>query len=220
MNRLALSRSRWSDRPVTRSVRLLIGLVLFGLALALLVHANLGLDPWTVFSSGVARHIDLSLGEVTVLSSLAILLLWIPLRQRPGLGTVANALVVGPVLDAGVALLPSPSHLVVRALFLVLAVLLIAVGTGLYVGVGWGPGPRDGLMTGLVQLGVPLYLARTMIEGTALLVGWLLGGPVGVATIVYALGVGPLVARALPRLALPPTLRPPNPGRGDSELAP
>lgn len=220
MNRVALSRSRWSDRPVTRSIRLLSGLVLFGLALALLVHANLGLDPWTVFSSGVARHLHLSLGEVTVFISLAILLLWIPLRQRPGLGTIANALVVGPVLDAGVALIPSPSHLVLRGLFLVLAVVMVAVGTGLYVGVGWGPGPRDGLMTGLVQLGVPIYLARTMIEGTALAVGWLLGGPVGVATVVYALGVGPLVARALPLLTLPPTSRPPKPGRDSSELAP
>ena len=204
---MELSRSRLSDRPVVRSGRLLAGLVLFGLALALLVHGGLGLDPWTVFSFGVSRHVDLSLGEVTVLSSLVVLLLWVPLRQRPGLGTVANALVVGPVLDLGVALLPTPDAFALRALFLVLAVVLVAVGTGLYIGVGWGPGPRDGLMTGLVRLGVPLYLARTLIEGTMLLVGWLLGGPVGLATVVYALAVGPLVARLLPRLTLPPTPR-------------
>jgi uncharacterized membrane protein YczE len=203
-----LSRSRLSDRPVVRSGRLLAGLVLFGLALALLVHGGLGLDPWTVFSFGVSRHVDLSLGEVTVVSSVVVLLLWIPLRQRPGLGTVANALVVGPVLDLGVALLPSPDAVAVRALFLVLAVVLVAVGTGLYVGVGWGPGPRDGLMTGLVRLGVPLYLARTLIEGTVLLVGWLLGGTVGLATVVYALAVGPLVARVLPRLTLTPSQPP------------
>ncbi len=204
---MELSRSRLSDRPVVRSVRLLVGLVLFGVALALLVHSSLGLDPWTVLSSGVSRHVALTLGEVTVVSSVVVLLLWIPLRQRPGLGTVANALVVGPVLDLGVALLPSPDSLVLRAVFLVLAVLLVAVGTGLYVGVGWGPGPRDGLMTGLVRLGLPLYLARTLIEGTVLLVGWLLGGTVGLATVVYALAVGPLVGRVLPRLTLPSTRR-------------
>ena len=200
-----LSRSRWSDRPMVRGARLLAGLVLFGLALALLVRADLGLDPWTVFSDGVSRRLGLTLGEVTVASSLAVLLLWIPLRQRPGLGTVANALVVGPVLDLGVAILPAPQPLVLRVLYLVLALLMVSVGTGLYVGVGWGPGPRDGLMTGLVELGVPLYLARTLIEGTVLVVGWLLGGTVGVATVVYALGVGPLVSRALPRLTLPAT---------------
>lgn len=205
--RAPLDRSRLSDRPLTRSGRLLVGLVLFGLALALLVRAGLGLDPWTVFSSGVSRHVRLTLGEVTVVSSLVVLLLWIPLRQRPGVGTVANALVVGPVLDLGVGLLPAPHQLVLRELFVVIAVVLVAAGTGLYVGVGWGPGPRDGLMTGLVQLGLPLYLARTLIEGTVLVVGWLLGGTVGLATVVYALAVGPLVGRALPRLALPPTSR-------------
>ena len=202
---MALSRSRWSDRPLTRSARLLTGLVVFGLALALLVHADLGLDPWTVFSAGVARHVGLTLGQVTVASSLVVLLLWIPLRQRPGLGTVANALLVGPVLDLGVAHLPSPHALVVRVLFLVAGLALVAVGTGLYVGAGWGPGPRDGLMTGLVELGVPVYLARTLIEGSVLVVGWLLGGAVGVTTVVFALTVGPLVGRALPRLALPPS---------------
>ncbi|GAB2572100.1 membrane protein YczE [Microlunatus antarcticus] len=202
---MELSRSRLSDRPVVRSLRLLLGLVLFGLALAVLLHGGLGLDPWTVFSFGVSRHVALSLGAVTVISSVVVLLLWIPLRQRPGVGTVANALIVGPVLDLGVAVLPTPDSLVVRVLFMVLAVVMVAVGTGFYVGVGWGPGPRDGLMTGLVRLGLPLYLARTLIEGTVLVIGWLLGGTVGVATVVYALAVGPLVGRFLPRLTLPPT---------------
>ena len=202
---MPLSRSRWSDRPLLRSFRLLSGLVLFGLALSLLVHAHLGLDPWTVFSAGLAQHVNLTLGEVTVASSVVVLLLWIPLRQRPGIGTVANALVVGPVLDLGVAFLPTPHHWVVRGLFLALGLVLVAMGTGLYVGVGWGPGPRDGLMTGLVELGAPLYLARTLIEGTVLVVGWLLGGTVGVATVVFALAVGPMVGRALPWLTLPPS---------------
>ncbi len=190
---------------MVRSLRLLAGLVLFGLALALLVQAHLGLDPWTVFTQGLAERMDLSLGTVTVLLSVAVLLLWIPLRQRPGLGTIANAFVVGPVLDLGLALIPAPQPLALKVTYLALALLTIAVGTGLYVGAGWGPGPRDGLMTGLVDLGVPVYAARTLIEGTVLLIGWLLGGTVGVATVVFALTVGPLVARALPRLALPPT---------------
>ncbi|MBA8794691.1 putative membrane protein YczE [Friedmanniella endophytica] len=205
MTATPLSRSRWSDRPVVRSVRLLAGLVLFGLGLALLVRAGLGLDPWTVFASGVSQRFHLTLGEVTVISSAGVLLLWIPLRQRPGLGTVANALLVGPVLDLGVALLPTAGPLALQIVYLVLALLCIAVGTGLYVGVGWGPGPRDGLMTGLHRLGVPIYLARILIEGSVLLVGWLLGGTVGVATVVFALTVGPLVGRAMPLLALAPS---------------
>ena len=202
---MALSRSRLSDRPVARSARLLAGLVLFGLSLAFLVRARLGLDPWTVFGDGLSTRLHLSLGTVTVLTSLVVLLLWIPLRQRPGLGTVANAFVVGPVLDLGVALLPDAGPVAVQVLFLVLALVCVSVGTGLYVGVGWGPGPRDGLMTGLNRLGLPIYLARMLIEGSVLLVGWLLGGTVGIATVVYALAVGPLVGRALPRLTLPPS---------------
>jgi uncharacterized membrane protein YczE len=196
-------RSRWSDRPVARSIRLLSGLVLFGLALALLVQAHLGLDPWTVFTQGVAQRTGLSLGEVTVVISLVLLLLWIPLRQRPGLGTVANAFVVGPVLDVGVALIPQPGSLVLRLLFLVLAVLTIALATGLYVGAGWGPGPRDGLMTGLVRrTGRSVGLVRTSIEVAVVVSGWLLGGTVGVVTVVYALAIGPLVQPLLPRLTV------------------
>lgn len=201
-----LVRSRLNDQPLRRSVRLLAGLVLFGLALALLVQAHLGLDPWTVLTQGLSRLVDLSLGTVTVAMSLLLLLIWIPLRQRPGLGTLVNALVVGPVLDLGVAVIPAPGHLALRIAFVLLAIVLVAVGTGLYVGVGWGPGPRDGLMTGLAALGVPVHLARTLIEGTVLVGGWLLGGTVGVATVAFALLVGPLVGRAMRRLALPPAV--------------
>lgn len=206
--RRRMPRSRWSDRPVNRSVRLFSGLVLFGLGLALLVHAHLGLDPWTVFTQGLTRRTGLSLGTITVLISLSLLLVWIPLRERPGLGTIANALVVGPVLDLGVAFIPNPTSLPVQIVFLVLAVPLIAVATGLYVGAGWGPGPRDGLMTGLAALGLPLFAARMLIEGTVLVIGWLLGGTVGLATLVFALTIGPLVGRALTWLALPPTPTP------------
>lgn len=200
-----MKRSRWSDRPVARSVRLFSGLVLFGLGLALLVQAHLGLDPWTVLTQGIAQRTGLSLGAIMVLLSLLLLLVWIPLGERPGPGTIANALVVGPVLDLALAVVPAPNGLAVRLLFLVVAVLVVAVGTGLYVGAGWGPGPRDGLMTGLARKGLPVFAARGLIEGTVLLAGWLLGGSVGLATVVYALAIGPLVGRALPRLALPPT---------------
>jgi uncharacterized membrane protein YczE len=192
------------DRPVQRSVRLLAGLVLFGLGLALLVQAHLGLDPWTVFSQGLSRRTGLSLGTLTVVTSLVVLLLWVPLRQRPGIGTVANALIVGPVLDLGLAVIPVPDGLGWRVALLVLAVLTTAFATGLYLGAGWGPGPRDGLMTGLHALGLPVFAARAMVEVTVLAAGWLLGGSVGVATVVFALSIGPLVSRALPRLALPP----------------
>jgi uncharacterized membrane protein YczE len=190
------------DRPGQRVVRLLAGLVLFGLALALLVQAHLGLDPWNVFNSGVAQRTGLSLGTITVLTSLVLLLAWIPLRQRPGIATVANALVVGPALDLGLALFPSPAGLGWRVAFLAASLPLTAVATGLYLGVGWGAGPRDGLMTGLAARGLPVFVARAVIEVSVLAVGWLLGGAVGVATVAFALGIGPLVHRALPRLRM------------------
>lgn len=191
------------DRPVQRAVRLIVGLVLFGLSLALLVRANLGLDPWDVFSQGVSRRTGLSLGQVTVLSSVLVLVCWVPLRQRPGVGTVCNVVVVGPVLDLGLELVSSPRLLVARAAFLVIAIAGVAVATGLYVGAGWGPGPRDGLMTGLAARGLPLFAARAAIEMTVLVAGWALGGQVGVGTVLFALAIGPLVARCLPALRIP-----------------
>jgi uncharacterized membrane protein YczE len=194
-----------ADRPAQRSLRILTGLALFGLSLALLVKADLGADPWTVFTQGIAAVTGLSLGQTVIASSLLLLVLWIPLRQRPGVGTVANALLVGPFLDLGLDWFPAPHDAVVRAGFLAVAVAGIAIATGLYVGAGWGAGPRDGLMTGLADLGMPLIAARGAIELTVLVVGWLLGGSVGIATVVFALGIGPLVGYALPRLRLPPS---------------
>ena len=144
------------DRPLARASRLLSGLVLFGLSMAVLVQAGLGLDPWTVFSQGVGRHTGLTIGQVTVISSLGVLAAWIPLGQRPGLGTVANALIVGPVLDLGVAWIPEAGPLLEQVAFVVAAILGTAIATGLYVGAGWGPGPRDGLMTGMAARGVPI----------------------------------------------------------------
>jgi uncharacterized membrane protein YczE len=190
------------DRPVERSVRLLSGLVLFGLAMALLVEAHAGLDPWNVFHQGITRHVDLTIGQVTVISSLALLVVWVPLRQKPGLGTLANALVVGPVIDLGVAWIPAAHGAAEQGLFMVVAILASAVATGLYVGAGWGPGPRDGLMTGLAARGLPLGAARAGIELSVLAAGWLLGGSVGVGTVAFAIAIGPLVHRALPWLEI------------------
>jgi uncharacterized membrane protein YczE len=192
------------DRVARRAVLLLSGLVLYGVSTALLVRAGLGTDPWTVLTQGVARTTGLALGLVVVLVSVAVFVLWIPLRQRPGIGTLANAVLVGPVLDQALRVLPTPQPWPWRLLFLLGGVVGTALATGLYVGAGWGPGPRDGLMTGLARLGVPLLVARTLIEASVLVGGWLLGGTVGIGTAVYALGIGPLVAFFLPRLSLRP----------------
>jgi uncharacterized membrane protein YczE len=191
-----------TDCPLERAVRLLAGLVLFGLAMALLLEAQAGLDPWNVFHQGVAHHTGLTIGQVTVLSSLALLALWVPLRQRPGIGTVANALVVGPVVDLGIAWIPAAHGTAEQIAFMLTAILAAAIATGLYVGAGWGPGPRDGLMTGLAARGIPVGLARAGIELTVLAAGWLLGGSVGVGTVAFALLIGPLVHRTLPWLSV------------------
>jgi uncharacterized membrane protein YczE len=196
------------DRPLQRALRLAGGLVLFGVALAALVQAELGLDPWTVFQQGLADHTGMTIGTATIVCSLAVLALWIPLGQRPGIGTVGNALVVGPVLDATLEVLPAPDALGARVGYMAAGILGVAVATGLYVGAGWGPGPRDGLMTGLAQRGVPIAVARGAIELTVLVAGWLLGGTVGVATVLYATTIGPLVKRTLPRFGLPPAPAP------------
>lgn len=192
------------DRPVQRAARLLAGLLVFGASLALLIKAGLGLDPWDVFAQGFSRRTGLSIGTVTIVTSLLLLLAWIPLRQRVGIGTLANALIVGLVIDAGLTVLPEPAGLGAQIAYLVIAVLGSGVGSGLYIGAGWGPGARDGIMTGLAARGVPLYLARGAIELSALLVGWLLGGSVGIGTIVFALAIGPVVGLLLPRLTLRP----------------
>jgi uncharacterized membrane protein YczE len=190
------------DRPAERAVRLAIGLLLFGASLALLIKADLGLDPWDVFAQGVSRRTGLTIGTVTIASSLLLLLLWIPLRQRVGIGTFANALLVGAVIDVGLSVLPTPTGVGVQIAYLVVAVLGSGLGSGLYIGAGLGPGARDGIMTGLARRGVPLYLARGAIELSALLIGWLLGGSVGVGTIIFALAIGPLVGVLLPRLTM------------------
>lgn len=192
------------DRPVERAVRLLAGLVVFGGSLALLIKAGLGLDPWDVFAQGVALRTGLSIGTVAILTSLLLLLAWIPLRQRLGIGTLANAVLVGGMIDLGLAVLPEPGHPLVQVGYLVAAIVGAGIGSGLYIGAGWGPGARDGIMTGLAARGVPLVLARAAIELSALLVGWLLGGSVGIGTVAFAFGIGPVVGFLLPRLSIRP----------------
>lgn len=182
-----------------RVAQLLVGLGLYGLSLALLIRADLGVGPWDVFSLGLAVHLPMTYGTATVVVSGIVLLLWIPLRQRPGIGTLANALLVGPAADLGLWLIPEATALWQQILLLAGAMLLLAFATGVYIAPRLGPGPRDGLMTGLRRVtGWPVWIVRTLIEGTALLVGWLLGGPVGVGTVVFAFGIGPLIGIFLP----------------------
>lgn len=196
--------------PPARLARLLPGLVLFGASVALMVHADLGLASWDVFHQGLANRTGLPIGSATIVVSLAVLVLWIPLRQRPGIGTVCNALLVGLSMDATLAVLPDVDHLAVRSALLVAGVVLNGVATGLYIGAGLGPGPRDGLMTGLAARGLSIRLARTAIELSVLGLGFALGGTVGVGTVLYALAIGPLAHYFLPRLTYrPPTVSQP-----------
>ena len=178
----------------TRGTALLIGLTGYGFSMAMMVRAELGLDPWDVFHQGLARHTGMTIGIASAVVGVAVLLAWIPLRNRPGLGTIANVIVIAVTVDAGLLVLPTPTSLPVRAALMLGAVLLNAFSTVLYIGAGLGPGPRDGLMTGLVaRTGLSVRLVRTCIEATVLGAGWLLGGTVGIGTVVYAFGIGPLV---------------------------
>lgn len=188
-------------RPVVivrRSALLLGGLALYGASLALLVVADLGVSPWDVFHQGVAKLVDLSLGTVLVMTSFAVLLFWIPLRVRPGIGTIANAVLVGAGVDVALHVLPEISSWVARAGFLATGIVLNGVATGMYIGAGLGPGPRDGLMTGIARRGHSVRIVRTSIEVAVLVVGAALGGTVGVGTFAYAAAIGPLAHVFLP----------------------
>jgi uncharacterized membrane protein YczE len=192
-------------RFTRRFVQLQVGLVLYGVSMAMFVRANLGLDPWDVFHQGVSERSGLRFGAVVIVVGAAALLLWLPLRQRPGIGTVSNVVVIGLAVEAGLAVIPAPGPMWGRVAMMLAAVALNGVATGSYIGAALGPGPRDGLMTGLATRfpRVSIRLVRTGIEVTVLAIGWLLGGSVGLGTVVYAAftvryrqpGAAPLLSR-------------------------
>ena len=183
----------------SRIMQLLVGLVLYGAGCAIMVRAGIGLDPWTVFAQGLSRQTGVGIGWVTNIVGFLVLLLWIPLRQRPGLGTVANILLVGTSMQATLAVSPAVDGFALQLIVFVAGMVLVAVASGLYIGADFGPGPRDGLMTGLhARFGWPIWAARLGVEASVLLAGWILGGTVGIGTIIFALGIGPLVHRTLP----------------------
>jgi uncharacterized membrane protein YczE len=181
-----------------RLVQLYSGLLLYGFSSSLLVLANLGLDPWNVFHQGLSRTFGLAIGTWAIIVGAAVLLLWIPLRQRPGIGTVSNVVLVGVTMNVVLGQVHAPHALVWRIALLAGGVLLNGVATGLYIGAGLGPGPRDGLMTGLAARGYSIRLVRTGLELTVLATGWLLGGTVGPGTVVYAVAIGPLAHVFIP----------------------
>lgn len=192
---------RLPDRLARRLVQLYAGLALYGVSMAFFVEARLGVMPWDVLHQGLTRVLPVSLGTMTILVGAVVLLAWVPLRQRPGLGTVSNVVVIGLVVDAVLRVLPTPGPLAGRVAFVVLGVGLNALATAAYIGARFGPGPRDGLMTGIVRrTGWSVRLVRTSIEVSVVAAGWLLGGNLGVGTVLYAFAVGPLVQPLLPLL--------------------
>ncbi|MDI9954505.1 membrane protein [Rhodococcus sp. IEGM 1305] len=191
-----------------RLIALLAGLWLYGFSMAMMITTGLGLDPWDVFHQGVADRTPLSFGAVTALTGVVVLALWIPIRQKPGFGTIANVVVIAVSVDTSLAFLEPADSLVVRIVVMLGGVVLNALATVLYIGAGMGPGPRDGLMTGLVaRTGLSVRVIRTSIEVTVLATGWLLGGTVGVGTVVYALGIGPLIQLMMRFGGIYPTAR-------------
>jgi uncharacterized membrane protein YczE len=197
------------DRRLPRRLaQLYAGLVLYGFSMALLVRSELGVMPWDVLHQGIARTVGGTLGVITIGVGALVLLLWIPLRERPGLGTVSNVFVIGVSVDASLWALPHVDDMLLQGALVVAGIVLNAVATAAYIGVRMGPGPRDGLMTGLVRrTGRPVRLVRTGIEVAVVLSGFLLGGTLGVATVLYALLIGPLVQPLLPRLTVAPRPR-------------
>ncbi len=193
-----------AGRTVRRLVQLAAGLTFYGVSMGMMVRSGLGLDPWDVFHYGIAQHLPVSFGTVTIIVGAAVLLLWIPLRQWPGLGTVANVIVIGLATDATLTLLDAPGGMPARVALLLGGIVLNGLAGALYIGSQFGPGPRDGLMTGLVRrTGRSFRLVRTSIEITVLVVGWLMGGVVGLGTILYAVLIGPVVQVFLPIFTVP-----------------
>ena len=187
-----------------RVAQLLLGLFLYGFAIAMMIRAALGISPWDVLSQGIVLHTGFNYAVVTNVIGALVLLLWIPIRQKPGIGTVVNVLMIGPSIEVGLWLLPDVTDLLPRILLLAGGLVTLAIATGLYIGARFGPGPRDGLMTGIHRrTGWPIWAVRTSIELTVLVIGWLLGGNVGLGTLAFALLIGPLVNVTLPLLRVP-----------------
>jgi len=182
------------ERFFERLLRCVAGLACFGTGIAFFVRSSLGVPPWDVFHQGISKHTGLGLGTVLIIVAFAVLLLWIPLRLRPGLGTILNAVEIGLVENVAQDLIPEPKSIVVRALFMFIGLAIIAAGSGLYIGAEFGSGPRDGLMLGLnKRFGISVRLARTTVEVVVMLIGIALGGHIGLGTFVFALGIGPMV---------------------------
>lgn len=191
------------DRLTERITRCVTGLALFGVGISLQIESRLGNPPWDAFHQGVANQVGLGIGTVIILTGIALLVLfWIPLRQKPGLGTVLNALEIGLVANLVLDAIPRVEAMALRIPMLLGGILMVALGSALYIGSGLGPGPRDGIMTGLAARGIRIRVARTLIEVTVLVVGWLLGGQIGVGTVLFAIAIGPLVQPLLPRLTM------------------
>ncbi|HEY7723342.1 MAG TPA: hypothetical protein VIB11_16010 [Pedococcus sp.] len=209
-----------ATRHLTRRVvQLYAGLVVFAFGEALIVRAALGVIPWDVLHQGLVRQFGLTIGQWSIIVGALVLLAWIPLRERPGLGTVSNVLVIGAALDLFVALLAAPDAMWLRVLYLVLGIVINGVATAAYIGARLGPGPRDGLMTGLVRrTGGSVRVVRTAIEVAVVGIGWLLGGNLGLGTVLFALAIGPVVHVALPLLTVPELPVPPEDELPDSPL--
>lgn len=191
-------------RLTRRLIQLYAGLVTFAFGEALILEAGLGVIPWDVFQQGLVNHWGLTMGTWSIIVGVAVLLLWIPLRQRPGIGTVSNAIVIGAALDPMLRVIEAPESLGWRAAYLVAGILINGVATAAYIGARLGPGPRDGLMTGLVRLtGRSVRLVRTGLEVTVVLIGWALGGNLGLGTVLFAVSIGPVVHVFLPKLTVP-----------------
>ena len=187
-----------------RVAQLIVGLFLYGIAIALMVRAGIGVAPWDVLTLGLEKQTGLEFGLITFIVSLFVMLLWIPIRQKPGIGTVMNVLLVGPFAQVGLWVIPPIDGLVWEILVFASGLLILAIATGLYIGARFGPGPRDGLMTGIHnRWGWKIWIVRTSIEVVVLSIGWLLGGNVGFGTLAFALLIGPLVNITIPLLRVP-----------------
>ena len=188
-----------------RFIRLNIGLIVFGFALALMLEARLGLGPWDILHQGISIRTDISsqifgkninltsVGMISIIVGAVIMILWLPLKERPGIGTILNVIVIGIMIDVWMFVLPNTNNLIIRFLMILIAPILVALGTILYIGAEMGPGPRDGLMTGLAKRGIPIAVARTSMESIVLIAGFILGGNIGIGTIWFAFSIGPFI---------------------------